>query len=173
VKPFEVQALETIEYSGMTFKLGEGIGGGPPSGVTVVESDCPNVGRDTTTRGVYFRMPSQEVAEGGDCDGFQDVPLTVAGPRSCSERAGFEIPHSCVLLPTGNQIDDLVHKFPRQYWYHRALVEFLGELKEPSGRGWPLYNVVHGRDDIQATPVRMPKAQACNATDCKHTGGGQ
>ena len=132
---FEIQTLEAVEWGRMAFELAEGVWGEPPSGVTIIESDCPDVGRDTTTRGVYFRTPFQEVAEGGDCDGFQDVPLTAARPRSCSERAGFEIPHSCVPLATGNQIDDLVHKFPGQSRYHRALVEFLGELKEPSGMG--------------------------------------
>lgn len=111
VEPFEVQTLEMVECGKVEFEFGEDVGGELPSSEVITESDRPYVGRYTATCGVYLGIPCQKVVEGGDRDGFKDMPLTATSPRSCGERARFEILHLRVLLATSNKIDDLVHKF--------------------------------------------------------------
>ena len=140
VKPFEVQALEAVECGKVVLELGQGVGGEPPSEV-VAKSDRPYVGRDTATHGVYLRPPFQKVVEGGDRDGFKNVPLTATGPCSCGERARFEVSHLRVPLAAGDEIDDLVHELLGQHRNHRALGELLSGLEEPGGGGHSLYNV--------------------------------
>ena len=140
VKPFEVQALEAVECGKVVLELGQGVGGEPPSEV-VAKSDRSYVGRDTATHGVYLRPPFQKVVEGGDRDGFKNVPLTATGPCSCGERARFKVSHLRVPLAAGDEIDDLVHELLGQHRNHRALGELLSGLEEPGGGGHSLYNV--------------------------------